>query len=154
MKLKTVGRSVDGEPAQLLEKFCGMYPAGQRHLGNKSLILEEHRSRWITSQQTKKEIRSAMLSSIVQVTTGAQAKRRLAMQRGILTGLTVWALFLCYLIMPYWENQQGVCMHFICCESLESLQSDLWAGFSAASFAMLSPACDSAEPNVGRVTLR
>lgn len=30
-----------------------------------------------------------MLSSIVQVTTGAQAKRRLAMQRGILTGLTV-----------------------------------------------------------------
>lgn len=86
MKLKTVGRSVDGEPAQLLEKFCGMYPAGQRHLGNKSLILEEHR---ITSQQTKKEIRSAMLSSIVQVTTGAQAKRRLAMQRGILTGLTV-----------------------------------------------------------------
>lgn len=89
MKLKTVGRSVDGEPVQLLEKFCGMYPAGQRHLGNKSLILEEHRSRGITSQQTKKEIRSAMLSSIVQVTTGAQAKRRLAMQRGILTGLTV-----------------------------------------------------------------
>lgn len=73
-----MGCSVDGEPVQLFEDFSYVRPAGQQHLGNKSLILEKRGSPRITGEETKEEIGSAVMSSIVRVARGGRARRRVA----------------------------------------------------------------------------
>lgn len=89
----------------------------KRRLIQKARITREHK--------VKKEIRSTTSSSIVQTVGSQPTGDWLYSNVYTLDRFEYMRLFLCSLLKPYWGNQQGVCLHFICCEPLERLQCDL-----------------------------